>query len=419
MRTRTHIGSILALGVITGYSAILLATPFLTRLYNPEEFGSYAMLISTLSVLAPIAALRFELSIPIPKIQHEAWHAFVLSNITTCLFALLLVGVVNFWPHWISKLIGLPDELTWLIWALPIGILLSGLQQSLRYWNIRNSQFLKVSQSHGSYGVITAGSQLAMGSSGFGAAALIGGEIIGRIFSCLLLTTSTHHSGSHKYLRATTSIKILAQTARTFQKFAFISAPSSLINALSIYLPVLMIGHFISLQAAGLILLAQRVIGLPTSLLVSSTSQVFVSEFSRLKTSSQRTHLYVGTLKRFALLTAPIFLIIGIMSPNLFPLIFGDDWAESGLLSMILAPFFFMQLLSGTTVSALDILQAHWIRLARELVFLTGTLAIILTSLHYNFSTLIIVSAYAIFGAIFYLSSLIVVHRIILKSEEL
>jgi len=418
LQGKTRSVGILASGILVGQLAILLATPLLTHLINPDAFGIYAVILASLNILATIATLRFELSIPIPEAEDEAFSALILSLLTTLTLALTLGTILMVSPELISYHFSSSMPIDVLLWVLPIGLLLSGIQQSLTYWSIRASNFLRISQSRGSYGIVTAGTQITLGLSGLGFSGLAGGEIVGRLSACLWLFSGIDRQQS-KTLLNTVTAKSLYATARKFKGFALLSTLSSLINTLSIYLPTILIMRFLGSYEVGLYFLAQRIIGFPTALLISSISQVFVADFSRTKYASERATLYRDTIKQFAILTGPIFLIIGISSNYLFPYIFGAEWESAGKLAMLLAPFYFLQLLSGSTISALDILQAHGIRLLREVIFLAGTAAVISASYFYSSTAVAIIGSYVIFGVIFYSMSLFFVYHIILRTNSL
>ncbi|HJV74592.1 MAG TPA: oligosaccharide flippase family protein [Noviherbaspirillum sp.] len=55
---------ITALGIGIGQLIVLLATPFLVRIYTPGQFGQYASLIALSSVIATGASLRLDIALP-------------------------------------------------------------------------------------------------------------------------------------------------------------------------------------------------------------------------------------------------------------------------------------------------------------------------------------------------------------------
>ena len=71
--------SLLAGGAVAGQAIIVAASPILTRLYSPEDFGVLAVFASLLSILSIVASLRYQLAIPLPKTDEEAANVTVLS----------------------------------------------------------------------------------------------------------------------------------------------------------------------------------------------------------------------------------------------------------------------------------------------------------------------------------------------------
>ncbi|HGI1102849.1 TPA: hypothetical protein ACJP3L_001699, partial [Streptococcus pyogenes] len=56
---------ILATGTAMSHIFILLATPILTRLYSPEEFGIFSIYLSILYSVSVIASLMYDQAIPL------------------------------------------------------------------------------------------------------------------------------------------------------------------------------------------------------------------------------------------------------------------------------------------------------------------------------------------------------------------
>src|SRR5690349_9462435 len=58
---------LLASGTAFGQGLVVLASPLLTRLYRPADFGVLAVYIAIISIFDVIAALCYELAIPLPQ----------------------------------------------------------------------------------------------------------------------------------------------------------------------------------------------------------------------------------------------------------------------------------------------------------------------------------------------------------------
>jgi O-antigen/teichoic acid export membrane protein len=139
----------------------------------------------------------------------------------------------------------------------------------------------------------------------------------------------------------------------------------------------LLVGLIFGPEASGLLFLAQRIIGLPAHLLISALSQTYLTQLAQ-TIEADRPALYRSTALRLAWIAAPIFLVAGIVSPYVFPLFFGPAWSTAGQIALLLTPYYFVQLISGATVATLEVLEAHWARLGRELAMLAITLGVFL-----------------------------------------
>ena len=59
-------------GTAAGQAIQVACIPLLTRLYSPEDFGTFALFVSIVSLLATISALRYEVAILLPRLESHA-----------------------------------------------------------------------------------------------------------------------------------------------------------------------------------------------------------------------------------------------------------------------------------------------------------------------------------------------------------
>ncbi len=83
----------------------ICASPFLTRLYGPEAFGTLALFVSITSIIGAIACLRYELAIMLPESDEEAANLLGVSLCFVVLISILTVPMV-----WLGRPI-IPDLL--------------------------------------------------------------------------------------------------------------------------------------------------------------------------------------------------------------------------------------------------------------------------------------------------------------------
>jgi O-antigen/teichoic acid export membrane protein len=122
--------------------------------------------------------------------------------------------------------------------------------------------------------------------------------------------------------------------------------------------------------AAGYLLLAQRLLASPLSAVSLSVSRVFYSEAAKLTREDpmELYALFVSTLKRLTLITAPFLALACVAAPAAFTMLFGERWYTSGLYCSILCPLILVRILAFVVAPTLDVVNRQGMRLIRELI---------------------------------------------------
>ena len=81
--------AILALGAGSAQAIGLAATPILTRIYSPSDFGLLSVFMSAVYLMAPFTNLRYAMAIPLPKSDGMAFNVIGLSITILVVFILL------------------------------------------------------------------------------------------------------------------------------------------------------------------------------------------------------------------------------------------------------------------------------------------------------------------------------------------
>ena len=82
----------LGFGTIIAQLIPILASPLLTRLYSPDEFGLFANFLGILSILLVFYTGKFDLAVILPKQDNEAINiAFLSFFLIVCLTVITLI----------------------------------------------------------------------------------------------------------------------------------------------------------------------------------------------------------------------------------------------------------------------------------------------------------------------------------------
>ena len=302
----------------------LLAEPFLTRLFPPEDFGLLALFISISSLFAVIATGRYELAVMLPSKEKDAINLVGLSFLVTLiitLFSLLVVWALNTPICW---LLNSPDISGYLYFVPPV-VLFSGLAQTLNYWFSRKKNFRKISIARIVQSSTSAGTAIGTGFLKMGTLGLISAQVLGHILSGLyfLLRFVKTDPGKLRQI-SKTEMKAMASKYAEFPRVnsLYIFADTAQYSGISF-----LIAYFFSNVLLGFYSRTFRILTVPLSFIGSAISHVFYQKASVIYRDG-------GNLRRFSLQTLlgtaltglPIFAVIIIRAPIFLPLF----WVNPG-----------------------------------------------------------------------------------------
>ena len=357
-----------------GMAFLLMASPILTRVYGPSDFGAFGIYTGAVAVLGLLATLRYELAIVIPERDRDAWAVFGWSAGCASVLAVLLFILLAFFFVVAPSARGpLSDTM---VWAIPLGTLSAALQSAMTYWAIRRGKFRALGASKLMYGGIAAATQVVLGVLGW-PSGLVVGELIGRAAAVLVLAIATARSlPPGDPVRRTD----LWAMARRFARFTRMAVPAALINNVGLLAPLLLVAHLYGPVASGLFVLGQRMIGMPSLLLGEAAGQIYTGEAARVrhgKPDALRA-LFVRASAGLALIGVPAMATIAVAGPAAFVFVFGPEWGQAGAFARILAFGFAGQFMVGPVSLTLFLLELPSWQLAWDVLRLVGVSASLL-----------------------------------------
>lgn len=405
--------SLLVGGTVFAQGLAILALPVLTRIYSPTDFSLFAVYTSLIMIISVASCLRFEIAIPIPEEKSEAVNLVVLSFLSNLLISLLLLIIVALFHQQIVQILG-QSEFSELIWLVPVGVFFLGVYNTFQYWATRQKQFKTIAKTRITQSIFGVTTQVSLGVLGFFSFGLIVGQIvkvsagIGKLIKNFLYDSA----GILKKI----SFFSLKKTFIKNDKFPKFSTLEALANTAGVQLPIIFIASKVGGGEAGHLMLAMQVMAIPIAFIGSAVSQVYLANAPE--------ELKKGKLKEFTLQSMNSLLkvailplvLISIMSPYIFPVIFGENWGRAGEMMIWMLPWFAAQLLVSPISMSLHILNLHKIALLLQIFGLfirTGGLFIIV-----QLNPKFLFEYYALSGFFFYLIFLGVVLNFIFKKEK-
>jgi len=317
----------------------LLFTPVLTRLYSPENFGMFTVFLSYSSTLAIFLFLSSELAIVQSKTKRQFNGVLgVMLLISAIILSFLCVTI--YLESDFYRLIGF-DKLFKIKEVVIVGVVFAGLNLGLNQVITRNEQFSIYAKSQVCFVLLRFIFSFLFFYFGITEYGLVFGFTIATLLIVAYLTYKTRIYRERPNLCWSS----LVITARKYNQLILYNTPSNFLNMLLVNFPVFFILKNYGIEAAGFFGLAYRMIMLPVSLVNKAVGQVMYKRFTEM--SGKPKHIFNFIVKNIVLLSAsmPAFVIIYIFGEELFALVFGQQWEQSGRFASLLAPYIFFSFL--------------------------------------------------------------------------
>lgn len=376
---------------------MILVMPVLSRLYTPEDFGVLAVFNAFLTVLVSAAALRYEGAVPLPADEEEGANLLMLG-LGLSAFGSVLTALVL----WVvgGPLLRLTNAqaLAPYLWLLPVALLAFSVFKVVNHWATRRKHFgdiarAMISQPLGN--IITA---VSAGLARLGPVGLLLGVTIGRsIEAALLLVLAVRRDGAA--LTAGVSWPRMLELAVRYRKFPLFQLPSSLLNALSMQISLIVMAALYEMAVVGHYGVARRIFSTPMFIIVQAVAQVFLQR-------AAEEHNRGGDLKRLVLrLYGRLFLIgigpavlLALLAPWACRVALGPEWVTAGEYSRLLMPWLLLVFVSSPTTCVFAVLNRQDITLGYGIVMVVARVAAILAGWHFLDSAYWSLALYALVG---------------------
>ncbi|NNF02146.1 MAG: oligosaccharide flippase family protein [Bacteroidia bacterium] len=320
----------------------LALTPILSRIYTPEDFGILALFIGIAWFFGIVATLRYELAIMLPAEQKDAAGLVKLCFLISLLIAFISFTVIATMGDTIAELLK-NDDIVPYLWLVPIVVLITGIFQTLNYWNTRRSEFKNVAAARIAQSVVVGGVQVST-SKVLSAGGLIIGYAAGIFAGAISLLFKTSKQDRAEWMSSTKSeLNALAYKYKDFPRFNGIQA---IVDSLQSSGVVFLISSFFGSIMLGWYSFTFRILQAPLGLIGSSIAQAFYQKAAdNFNNGDDARSLFKTSLRTLFLVALPIFFLITIFAPVIFAFVFGENWREAGVYAQYLSPWLFMNFL--------------------------------------------------------------------------
>jgi O-antigen/teichoic acid export membrane protein len=393
--------SIVAGGTAMAQAIAVAASPILTRIYKPADFGALQVFISLMALALVAASGRYEVAVLLPDDEQSAIDILGVAVLCVCLTAAVAAGAVLICHYdWIlpAGVSGLKGHL----WVLPVSVLGGGLYQSLSYWVMRHNGYKQIATTKFTQAGAQVATQVGAGFFIHGSLGLLVGDAAGRILGSgrFLRELWRHYNSQIRAIRPSRMVRL----AMRYRDYPLVSMWGALINASGLALPSLFLAQYYGPQDTGWFALVNRVLGVPGALIGASIAQVYTSEAAKLSRSDPRRLMYIfrKTTRRMLYLGLAPCILFTLFAPWLFELIFGAAWREAGEYARYLAFMFYAGFINSPVTMTLTILERQRAQFAWDVSRLAMTFLSMLLPYHFGFGPRIAILTYGIAMTLMY-----------------
>lgn len=324
----------------------LLAVPILSRIYNPADFGVYALFTALSGLLAVLATGRYEIAIFIPTDNEEALHIALLSIIVSILSSILVMLLLLIVRKPLVTIFEIPYLSNLFIGASVLLMAMIGIHQSFVCWLGRKKEYKLISINLILRVILCNLAAILLSMQVIIPCGLIIGNVIGQFIAtaslCLVSKNDIlkHISGF--------DIQKIRYISHKYKYFAFFSVPSEFARSLILAIPTWIIGALFGHDILGNYSQVQRVLYAPLSTAGYAVADVYRQQAAAdWNVYGNCSKIYIELFKLVLVIFTPIYLLIWLFAPEIIPLILGKQWGLAGAFSRILVPLAFLSFLAA------------------------------------------------------------------------
>lgn len=360
----------------------LLGYLILSRIYTDSDFGMLSIVVSVGTLGAVLAAGRYDPAVMLPDKDEDAKQVVRLAVTISAIFStLFLVGTIIFAiVGWRSGYRAAP---LFILSALFVGA--NSLTSVWTFWLNRSGRYAQISQNR----IFSAFAQVIL-QVGAWAAGLGGalGITAGRVLGVVAATFTLGHRARDSRQSVDSSPGARRRALKRYRKMPLLNGPAAIADAVRLNGINLMIGALFSTAALGQFSFAWMIVQAPVTLINGAVSQVYFRELTNTPPGALFAATRRVTWRGFLLGFLP-FAALAALAPWLFPLVFGSQWNQAGLIATLLCPWLYVNLVTSPVSNIFVVTETQQVSLVFSIVFAAVPLSLIAFSASQKWSIIL------------------------------
>lgn len=343
---------------------IMAVSPILTRLYSPEIFGTFSLLVSWVYIANSVALARMDVAILATKTEDEIKIPFSMGVFFA--FSISCIASILIYFLYFFKII---DTFYFLI---PFMVFSLALYQLILSLFLRKGCINFVANNKVRQSAMLCGGQIFLGVVYPSVLALA----LAQLLSFLVTITLVFNFWKNYIFKINPIEKV-----KDFKNFIVFDTFSNLLQVVSNNLPAIVITYLLGEYIGGLFYMSYRVLITPVSIFSVSISQMISSDFVKYidlkKIWLERNNLFIIAI--MLLFTIP-FMLVGAYIEALFPIVFGKSWIEAGLIIKYFLCWIYLRLIYDAFIINLSLFGKSKIKMILDFfvfIVIVSTMAVL------------------------------------------
>lgn len=332
----------------------VLVMPVLTRLYSPADFALQSLFLQLAAFAVVLLTWRYEYFVQLPKEDSDADSLVILVLCMGIGGAAIATPVIWLFQRTLAYWIGEPALAIWLVFV-PATASLMGFSIAMQHFAQRYGQYREASLSELAHKVSYVGTALAgywilPGPAGLMLTAAA--SSIGRIVWLSRHWGGRASPGRHLFdvFRSPErkGFKSLRRVAATYFHLSGSMIVSHLLMSCTAIIPSIYIARAYGTEHLGQFALSVSTIYLPSGLIGNAIGQVYYQRAAETWAAGRSfASLWRTTAWRLLLFGLPIYTILALVSPLVYPFIFGARWLDAGKYASLISISAFFSFISS------------------------------------------------------------------------
>lgn len=312
-------------------------SPIISRIYSVEDIGVQGVVFSIVGFFWIFSTLRYDNVIIIDRLVNPI-RSFITVKKLTVITSIFLAVIFILFINQLLEYFNLDEPLAILI--VPAIVYINSSYELLIIYNNRVRNFDNIAKIKVFQSSVSGTFQVVFGFMGFNYFGLILAPLISKFLPYVKSKLiRIFFIGPKLYKKDLVLIN-------KHKKFPLFDLPSSLINNLSLQLPIIFLASNYSLALSGAYFMTQRVLQIPVTLISHSFLEVFKEKICNQKNQFRLRKIMFDSLFLILISSFVPFVLLYMFIEDLMIIFLGENWTIAAKFAKILVPSLFFRFIS-------------------------------------------------------------------------